>query len=78
MKIRIKDKIYENDCRDFNYYDDLVKLQRLMEDLGFPKIDLNDLKEMWERISDLYYASWLYVPSDTESLASYLSEIEVK
>lgn len=77
MRIRIGNKIYENDCREFEYYDDLVKLQKLMEDLGFPKLDLNEIKEMWGTISDKYFASWLYVPDDTETLASYLESIEI-
>lgn len=77
MRIRIGNKIYENDCREFEYYDDLVKLQKLMEDLGFPKLDLNEIEEMWETISDKYFASWLGVPYDTETLASYLESIEI-
>lgn len=78
MRIRIGNKIYENDCREFEYYDDLVKLQKLMEDLGFPKLDLNEIKEMWLTISDAYFAQWLDVPSDIETLAAYLDEIEVR
>ena len=78
MKIRIGNKIYENDCREFEFLDDLVRLQKLMEDLGFPKIELSEIKNMWETISDKYFASWLYVPYDTETLASYLNEIEVR
>lgn len=77
MKIRIGNKIYENDCRNFEYYDDLIKLQKLMEDLGFPKLDLNEIEEMWSTISDKYFAQWLGVPSDIETLATYLSEIEI-
>ena len=78
MKIRIGNNLYSNDCREFEYYDDLVKLQKLMEDLGFPKLDLNEIEEMWETISDKYFAQWLYVPSDIETLATYLNEIEVR
>ena len=48
-----------------------------MEELGFPKIDLEEIKEMWETISDAYYASWLYVPTCKEDLVNYLSEIEI-
>ena len=78
MRIRIGDKIYENDCREFEYYDDLIKLQKLMEDLGFPKLDLNEIEKMWSTISDKYFAQWLGVPCDIDTLVVYLSEIEIK
>lgn len=77
MRIKIKNKIYQNDCSEFRYYEDLIKLQKMMEELGFPKIDLEEIKEMWETISDTYYASWLYVPTCKEDLVNYLSEIEI-
>lgn len=77
MQIRIGNKIYENDCREFEFLDDLVKLQKLMEDLGFPKIELSEIKDMWETISAKYFASWLCVPYDTETLATYLESIEI-
>lgn len=78
MRIRIGNKIYSNDCKEFEYYDDLVKLQKLMEDLGFPKLDLNEIEKMWSTISDKYFAQWLGVPSDIDTLAVYLNEIEVR
>lgn len=77
MRIKIKNKIYQNDCSEFEYYEDLIKLQKMMEELGFPKIDLEEIKEMWETISDAYYASWLHVPTCKEDLVNYLSEIEI-
>lgn len=77
MRIIIGNKVYENDCREFEFYDDLVKLQKLMEELGFPKLDLNEIEEMWGTISAKYFASWLCVPYDTETLASYLESIEI-
>ena len=67
MQIRIGDKVYKNDCRQSRYYEDLVKLQNMMEELGFPKLDLNTIEEMWESISDKYFACWLMVPTDKES-----------
>ena len=78
MRIIIKDKVYTNDCSDFKHYDDLIKLQSLMEELGYPKIDLDDILWMWEVISDKYYASWLGVPCTKEDLVNYLEEIEVR
>ena len=76
MRIKINNKIYENDCSGSPYYSDLLKLQHLMEELGFPKLTLNDIKDMWDTISDRYYACWLMVPSCAEDLIDYLKEIE--
>lgn len=78
MEIRIKNKIYKNDYSNFEYYDDLLKLQKLMEELGFPKIDLEEIETMWDTISDRYYcAGWLCIPSSKEELITYLEKIEV-
>lgn len=77
MKIIINNKVYSNECKEFRHYDDLLKLQRLMEELGFPKIDLEDLRNMWDEISDKYYAGWLVVPSLAENLIPYLEELKV-
>ena len=48
-----------------------------MEELGFPKIDLDEIETMWDKISDNYCASWLGVPKDKETLLIYLEEIAI-
>ena len=78
MRIKIGNKIYENDCLESEHYEDLLRLQHLMEELGFPKLSLNEIEDMWNKISDSYYASWLGVPINAEDLVEYLSEIKVR
>lgn len=77
MKIIIGNKTYTNNNITSKYYDDLLILQRLMEELGFPKIDLDEIETMWDKISDNYCASWLGVPKDKETLLIYLEEIAI-
>lgn len=76
MEIKIGNKIYKSND-NFEYYADLVKLQQMMEELGFPKINLDEISDMWETISDIYCASWLCVPRTKEELIDYLEKIEI-
>ena len=78
MKIKIGNRIIENDCRDFEYYDDLLRLKEMMLELGFPEMNMIEIKEMWETISDKYCAGWLIIPLESKNLIPYLKEIEVK
>ena len=77
MKIVIKNKIYETMDEKYDNYEDLVNLQIMMVTLGFPKIDLKEIEEMWETISDKYCASWLGVPPSKEKLMEFLKCIEI-
>lgn len=74
MRIRIKNKIFTN---DFDNYEDLLKLQKLMFELGFCIYDLQDIQDMWDEISDNYCACWLIIPETKEELLQYLERIEI-
>ena len=78
MKIKIGNRIVGNDCRDFEYYDDLLRLKEMMLELGFPEMNTIEIKEMWETISDKYCAGWLIIPLESKKLIPYLKKIEIK
>ena len=71
MEIRIGNKIYSNND-DLEYKEDLIKLQKLMIELGFENIPLKDIETMWCEISDRRWASFLSVPDSKEELLEYL------
>ena len=74
MKIRINNKIYTS---TIEHKQDLKDLQYLMIELGFEKISLRELLDMWYDISERRYAQFLNVPETSEELFEYLKEIEV-
>ena len=73
MEIRIGNKIYSNND-DLEHKEDLIKLQKLMIELGFENIPLKDIETMWFEISDRRLASFLNVPDSKEELLEYLDD----
>ena len=76
MKIIINNRVY-SDGGNIYYKDDLIKLQKLMMNLGFERIPLEDLETMWREISESYCAGFLCVPDNEENLLKYIEGVAI-
>ena len=79
MKIKIKNRVYNNNIpyTDYNDKEDYKKLAKYMYELGFGYWKSEELYDLWDSISDKYCADWLIIPDNIDDFKKYLSSIAI-